>query len=153
MFTSINDNVWEIVNEEHVQNLASLGNTYGVILGWFQDYYPGASLAHNKNYIKGMVVEEHTPEKFHIVTFFSLHLRNREWVRSWEKRHFSVGGPKALTHKRHATDPEETFHESAAHHLPEVNNASVKNERHVAAARARWARSQVEAEDYLMKYT
>jgi hypothetical protein len=135
LFTSINDKVWEIVNEEHVQNLASLGNTYGVILGWFQDYYPGASLAHNKNYIKGMVVEEHTPEKFHIVTFFSLHL------------------PKALTQKRHATDSEETFHESAAHHLPEVNNASVKNERHVAAARARWARSQVEAEDYLMKYT
>jgi hypothetical protein len=152
LITSIkNDRAWEIVNEEHVRNLVSLGNTYGVILGWFQDYYPGASLAHNKNYIKGMVVEEHTPERFHIVAFFSLHLRDRQWVRSWEERQFNVGGPNALTPKRHAT--EETFDENAAHHLPEVNNAPVKNERHVAAARARWARSQVEVEDYLMRYT
>jgi hypothetical protein len=60
LITSINDRVWEIVNEEHVRNLVSLWNIYGVILGWCQDYHPGASLAHNKSYIKGMVVEEHT---------------------------------------------------------------------------------------------
>jgi hypothetical protein len=89
-------------------------------------------------------LSKNTPERFHIVAFFSLHLRDRQWVRSWQERQFSVGRPNALTPKRHAT--EETFDENAAHHLPEVNNASVKNERHVAAARARWARSRVEAE-------
>ncbi|OAX42773.1 hypothetical protein K503DRAFT_779708 [Rhizopogon vinicolor AM-OR11-026] len=151
LITSTNGRVWEIVSEEHVRGSTSLGNTHGVILGWFQDYYPGASLAHNKHYIKGMVVEEHAPERFHIVTFFSLHLRDREWVKSWQEHRFSVGGPNPLTHKRYTGG--EMFDENAAHRLQEVDNAYGKDERHIAAARARWARSQVEAEDYLLKYT
>lgn len=149
LITSINGSVWEIVSDEHVQRPASVGNTYGVIMGWFQDYYPGASLAHNKHYIKGMVVEEHAPERFHILTFFSLHLRDREWVKSWQERRFCVGGPNPLAHKEPAG--EETFDEHAKHHLLEENNTSGKNERHIAATRARWAMSQVEAEDYLQR--
>jgi len=149
--TSINKTVWEIVSEEHIRRPTSLGSTHGVILGWFQEFYPGVTLAHNQHYIKGMIVKEHAPGKFHIVTFFSLHLRDRAWVKSWEEHQFSVGGPKALTHNSHTT--EETFDENEARNLPELDEPSRKNERHVAAARSRWASSQVEAEDYLMKYT
>ena len=94
-----------------------------------------------------MVVEEHTPERCHILTFFSLHLRHREWVKSWQERRFSVGGPNPLAHKE--STGEETFDENAEHHLSEGNNTSGRNERHVAATRARWAMSQVEAEDYM----
>jgi hypothetical protein len=149
LITSINGSVWEIVSDEHVRRPASVGNTHGVIMGWFQDYYPGASLAHNKHYIKGMVVEEHTPERCHILTFFSLHLRDREWVKSWQERRFCVGGPNPLAHNLKEPIGEETFDENAEHHLSEGNNTSGRNERHIAATRARWAMSQVEAEDYM----
>ncbi|KIO01751.1 hypothetical protein M404DRAFT_1002872 [Pisolithus tinctorius Marx 270] len=86
---------------------------------------------------------------FHIVSFFSLHIRDRAWVKSWQERQFSVGGPKPLMRKGHIT--EEAF--DAVHCLAEEGERSRKNERHVAAARSEWAMSQVEAEDYYLKYT
>ncbi|KAG1742321.1 heterokaryon incompatibility protein-domain-containing protein [Suillus paluster] len=145
LVTSMNGKAWEIVSEEEHGDSTSPRNTYGIILGWFQDYYPGATLAHNKHYIKGAVVEEHAPEKFHIVTFFSLHLRDRQWVKSWQERQFTVGGPNALTHTG-----DDAFDENEGYQLLEENKAS---RRHVAGAKARWARSQIEAEDdYMSKY-
>ncbi|KAG2152545.1 uncharacterized protein EDB93DRAFT_1249064 [Suillus bovinus] len=120
LITSMNGSVWEIVGDGHIRG----PSTYGVILGWFQEFYPGATLAHNQHYIKGMIVEEHTPERFHIVSFFSLHLRDRAWVKSWQERQFSVGGPKPLAHKSQTTN--EAFDENEVHSLQEVDEPSRK---------------------------
>lgn len=147
----MNGRVWAINDEENVQVPTPPRSAHGVILGWFQEHHPGLTLAHNQNYIKGMIVEEHTPGRFHAVTFFSLHLRDRKWVESWQERTFSVGGPKTLTHKSHTE--EETFDENEAHHLPEVKDAYGKSERVVVAMKSKSARSQTEAEDYLRRYT
>lgn len=98
-----------------------------------------------------MIVEEHTPERFHIATFFSLHLRDKEWVESWGKRPFSVGGPKALTHESHPA--EETFDDTEACYFPEPRGTSRRSEREIVAAMSKSAKPQVEAEYYLRGYT
>lgn len=43
LVTSINGSVWEIVGDGHIGEPASLANTHGVILGWFQEFYPGVT--------------------------------------------------------------------------------------------------------------
>ncbi|KAF7983163.1 hypothetical protein HWV62_23390 [Athelia sp. TMB] len=70
--------------------------TYAVLLGWFQRYHPGASLAAGVK-IKVILVEEHNPGQFHVKSFFSLDRRFKDTVLTWRENTFSVGGPDGLS--------------------------------------------------------
>ena len=70
--------------------------TFAVIFGWFITYYPGASPAKDRDNIRGMLIQEHAPKRFHVISFFSLDRKWRNWAKSLKQHRFNVGGPKII---------------------------------------------------------
>ncbi|KAF9259330.1 hypothetical protein L218DRAFT_1059074 [Marasmius fiardii PR-910] len=68
-------------------------NVFALIFGWFIKYYPGASLANDRNNIRGMLCQRHGSGKYHAISYFSLDRKWRSWAIALESREFCVGGP------------------------------------------------------------
>ncbi|KAF9259365.1 hypothetical protein L218DRAFT_1059191 [Marasmius fiardii PR-910] len=66
---------------------------FALIFGWFYKYYPGASLANDRNNIRGMLVQWHASNKYHVISYFSLDQKFRSWVMNLDTREFCIGGP------------------------------------------------------------
>lgn len=88
---------------------------FAVLLGWFDQYYPGATPAHDADNIRAMLVEEHAPNKFHLRSFFCLSMKAKEWVTTWEECAFSVGGPDVHSPEQGGVGPEDNgeLHETS----------------------------------------
>lgn len=82
-------------NFEETSAGLEVAQTYAVLLGWFQKYYPGATLASGVK-IRIIILEEHKPGRYHVKTFSSLDRHCKDLVLAWTERAFSVGGPDAL---------------------------------------------------------
>ncbi|RDB28072.1 hypothetical protein Hypma_001367 [Hypsizygus marmoreus] len=95
-FRAKDDSVWHVVFPTEDQEKSSGIQAYIVLLGWYSEYYPGATSAHDANDIRAMLIEEHTPEKYHLRTFIFLSRRSKAWVLSWRESSFVVGGPHGL---------------------------------------------------------
>lgn len=82
-----------VLSEEVDQGLdGQASGTFALIFGWFNEYYPGASTATNRNNIRGMLVRDHAPGQFHAISFFSLDRKWRDWAMSLDSREFRIGG-------------------------------------------------------------
>ena len=99
---SYDDTIW-LVEDRDIELSDSIEakqtntpRTHIVILGWYQKFYPGASLAQTDN-IKAMLIQEHAPERYHIISYASLHSGYRFRVMSWARGKFCVGGPDRLS--------------------------------------------------------
>jgi hypothetical protein len=66
---------------------------YMVLLGWFNEYYPGGTSAHDADNICAMLVEEHIAERYHVRSFVRLGRQSKAWVLGWKEYSLSVGGP------------------------------------------------------------
>ncbi|OCH94813.1 hypothetical protein OBBRIDRAFT_48838 [Obba rivulosa] len=63
---------------------------FAVFLGWFDEYYPGATPLPDKN-IKIMILEEHEPGRCCLCSFASLKFTLQDWVATWDERDFCIG--------------------------------------------------------------
>ncbi|PLB48827.1 hypothetical protein P170DRAFT_357739 [Aspergillus steynii IBT 23096] len=93
---AINNTIWEDEEIEKDKNNPSSSITHAVVLGWFDEYYPGATVMDNPEKIKLMIIEEDAPGQFHLVTYGALDYRLRSWVKTWTTRQFCLGGPAPL---------------------------------------------------------
>lgn len=83
------------LSEEGDQSSEGAGpRLFALIFGWFNEYYPGASMASNRNNIRGMLVREDEPDQFHLVCFFTLDQKWRSWAMSLNSREFCIGRPR-----------------------------------------------------------
>ncbi|KAH7886414.1 hypothetical protein F5I97DRAFT_1276372 [Phlebopus sp. FC_14] len=71
--------------------------TFASVIGWFDNYIPGGqTLALHFYQLKVMLIQEHAPGKFHIVSFGAMYHIFRKDVMGWRTREFTVGGPDPL---------------------------------------------------------
>ena len=66
---------------------------YAVVLGWFQKFHPDMSINRGGENVRGLLLEEHEPRKFHVRSFFFLDDSMRFKVLTWPELEFCVGGP------------------------------------------------------------
>lgn len=70
---------------------------FAVLLGCFFGYSPTMTPAYDCNNVRGLIVEEHEPDRFHVSSYFMLSIRTIDWVVSWTQHEFCVGGPDRIT--------------------------------------------------------
>ncbi|KAH6622269.1 hypothetical protein C7974DRAFT_397989 [Boeremia exigua] len=73
-----------------LENQAS--DTFALIFGWFNEYYPGATTATKRNNIRGMLVRDDAPNRFRAISFFSIDRKWRDWAMLLDSREFCIGG-------------------------------------------------------------
>ncbi|THU76192.1 hypothetical protein K435DRAFT_974519 [Dendrothele bispora CBS 962.96] len=141
--TAMDGSIWETKNESSSSskgNSESIGSkAFAVLIGWFNGYYPGATPAQDANNIRAMLIQEHSPGKFHVQTYFSLSMKLRKTVLGWEEGTFCVGGPD----ERQLNTNEEELHETSETveklRLPTSSTAWKPTVQDKAARLARWA--------------
>jgi len=94
--TAVDGTVWEMYQHPEGTDHLPRPQSFVVLLGWFQKYYPGATLANGVK-IRVMLIKEHAPQKFHLKSFISLDRQLKDIVMAWDKYTFSIGGPDALS--------------------------------------------------------
>lgn len=96
IFVSVDSAAWKMPKNpgELDGNNQPTFRTFAVLLGPFQEYFPGASLRDGRKIIT-LLVEEHELEKYHVATFLLLDIKLSAWVEStWKEHTFSIGGPQ-----------------------------------------------------------
>jgi hypothetical protein len=88
---AVDGSVWKVVQSPPTSPL-----TIAVVLGWFNEYTPGKTLALHYYWIKVMLIQEHVLGKSHIVLFGAMNQMFRKNVMMWKTRQFTVGGPDPL---------------------------------------------------------
>ncbi|KAG8217032.1 hypothetical protein J3R82DRAFT_7348 [Butyriboletus roseoflavus] len=83
-----------------VESPSTPPSIFAVVIGWFNEYTPGKTLALHYYWIKVMLVQEHAPGKSHIVRFGAINQMFRKDVMGWKTRRFTVGGPDPLPRDR-----------------------------------------------------
>ncbi|KAJ5458409.1 hypothetical protein N7475_009797 [Penicillium sp. IBT 31633x] len=136
----INDTIWEEDEEIAKDNgkPSSLPTTYAVVLGWFDEYYPGATVIGNPAKIKLMIVEEHGSGQFHLATYAAVNYRHRNWVKTWKNRQFCLGGPAASS--SHGSDQSVGLNRNCD--TARCNALETPSNRDKQATLARWAAPQ-----------
>ncbi|KAG8706893.1 hypothetical protein FRC09_002135 [Ceratobasidium sp. 395] len=72
-------------------------DAFAVLLGCFFPYNPVAAPPWDLDNIRGLIVMEHAPGKFHVHSYFMLTIRATDWVMDeWAERTLCVGGPDSL---------------------------------------------------------
>ncbi|EMD36099.1 hypothetical protein CERSUDRAFT_124600 [Gelatoporia subvermispora B] len=89
---AIDNSVWELIAESKAMHLAKavvlmIGKEEVYDIEWFPKWQHKCSL-------RGMLVEEHAPGKFHRTSYFFLGDAYGELIDGWEERSFAVGGPR-----------------------------------------------------------
>ncbi|KAG8734941.1 hypothetical protein FRC12_018278 [Ceratobasidium sp. 428] len=75
----------------------SSSDAFAVLLGCFFPYNPVAAPPWDLDNIRGLIVMEHAPGKFHVHSYFMLTIRATDWVMDeWAERTLCVGGPVPL---------------------------------------------------------
>ncbi|KAG9124165.1 hypothetical protein FRC07_012607 [Ceratobasidium sp. 392] len=116
-----------------------------VLVGFFNGYYPGGTPAQDANNVRAMLVEEHSPHRFHLISYFMLSLKSRAWAATWPSQSLTVGGPEPIDHFE-ATDEQDIdssprVSKAVNHDLPNLSAdgrlpATLKS---IVARQARWA--------------
>ncbi|KAL4891362.1 hypothetical protein BDV59DRAFT_68084 [Aspergillus ambiguus] len=86
---------------DNLEQNAIKTRTLAVILGWFDEYYPGATIMDNPAKIKLMIVHEHEQGQFRLISYATLNYQFRERVLMWNRQQISLGGlgdPPTLAH-------------------------------------------------------
>ena len=65
---------------------------WAAVLGWFNQYHPGVTPAHDVKNIRVMLLVEHYPGVFRILSFLALNRSYKTRVLGWAERIFCVGG-------------------------------------------------------------
>lgn len=67
---------------------------FAVILGWY-NHFSTNSHAHweGSRHLGALLVKEHAPKKFHVVSSFLLNGRLERWVEGWQEHTLVIGGP------------------------------------------------------------
>ncbi|KIJ30314.1 hypothetical protein M422DRAFT_234885 [Sphaerobolus stellatus SS14] len=93
IIVGIDESAWTVHDtiNDHGSRGDNLNHYLAVLIGWFDEYYPGSTSIDNKNKIKGMIVKLHAPGRYHLVSYFALHFQDRPWVISWRECEVSVG--------------------------------------------------------------
>jgi hypothetical protein len=100
--------LWEILDAVDIRSLEYL-KTVAVPLGRYINLYEYAQKSDSdsdsdsdfdsSDLIKSMLMTEHTPDKFHVVSYFVTRDRDHIWTKrtkNWSEYTFSVGGPKPV---------------------------------------------------------
>ena len=98
--------LWEILDAVNIHSL-EYPKTAAVPLGRYINLYEYAQESDSNSdsdfdssdLIKFMLMTEHAPDKFHVVSYFAMRDRDRIWTKrtkNWSKYTFSVGGPKPV---------------------------------------------------------
>ncbi|KAI0322933.1 hypothetical protein OF83DRAFT_1091400 [Amylostereum chailletii] len=66
-------------------------SVYAVVLGWYDEYFPGVTAAHDSFQLKAMLVMEGEPNRHHVVSFITWTMDLRSWISTWEERKFYIG--------------------------------------------------------------
>ncbi|QRV93539.1 heterokaryon incompatibility protein [Ceratobasidium sp. AG-Ba] len=95
----LGDEVWESSTHES-NGTINPRKRFGVLLGYFHRYtlssQPEDTSSSGGDTLRALIVEEHAPGKFHVVSYAMLTPGAMNWLQTWEKRYFSVGGPDPL---------------------------------------------------------
>jgi hypothetical protein len=94
-FRAMDGSVWKVEDdaEDELRSPRSGTRVYVVLLGWFNEYYPGGTSSHDADNIRAMLVEEHEAERYHVRSFVPLARQSKAWVLGWKEYSLSVGGP------------------------------------------------------------
>lgn len=138
-FKATNGTIWEPYEDNTVFQAQTPGRTFAVLLGCFFGYTPTMTLAYDCNNVRGMIVEEHAPAKYHVNSYFMLSIRTIDWVDSWSQQNFCIGGSSGRTTE---TDIDEELHEIDVIETyvpppdPKATFANIQSKRIVAIALA-----------------
>ncbi|KAJ5963873.1 uncharacterized protein N7479_003749 [Penicillium vulpinum] len=146
---ALNNTIWEEDEEIAKGNgeSSSLPITYAVVLGWFDEYHPGATVMDNPAKIKLMIVEEHGSGQFHLVTYAAVDYRLRGWVKTWINRQFCLGGPAAASN--HGSD--QSMEPNRNCNTARWNALESPSNRDIQATLARWAAPQEALESLISR--
>ncbi|KAI0310721.1 hypothetical protein OF83DRAFT_1070114 [Amylostereum chailletii] len=87
---AMDGSIWRVVAaEEHLEG--GKPRAYAVVLGWYDEYYPGVTPAHDSFQLKAMLVMEGEPNRHHVVSFITWTMDLRSWIFTWEEREFCIG--------------------------------------------------------------
>ncbi|KXN93255.1 hypothetical protein AN958_00179 [Leucoagaricus sp. SymC.cos] len=99
LITATDGSTWAVCDPSETDgggdsNVAWRGQVFAVLLGFFVQYFPGGSPAHDANNVRAMLVEAHAAGKFHVRSYFMLSIQTRGWAKTWAEHSFSLGGPR-----------------------------------------------------------
>ncbi|KAG6378365.1 hypothetical protein JVT61DRAFT_14090 [Boletus reticuloceps] len=98
---AVDGSVWKVV-----ESPPTSPPTFAVIVGWFNEYTPGKTLALHYYWIKVVLVRDHAPGKAHIILFGAMNQKFRKDVMMWKTGQFTVGGPHPVLHGQQHTGDE-----------------------------------------------
>ncbi|PCH37495.1 hypothetical protein WOLCODRAFT_47112, partial [Wolfiporia cocos MD-104 SS10] len=94
LMTAADKTMWQVVDTDED---TSDPRVFAILLGWFQKYAPAEVLPawHPSNIqnIRLLLVKEHAPGRFYVITGSSVDYTATSRVLAWAVRNFSVGGP------------------------------------------------------------
>ncbi|KAK5996370.1 hypothetical protein PT974_01704 [Cladobotryum mycophilum] len=64
--------------------------SFAVMLG-FYNIMPADCIGNN---LRGLIVTEHTRDKYNVRSYFRLHTEALRWTSGWNMNHFCIGGPE-----------------------------------------------------------
>ncbi|QRV93537.1 heterokaryon incompatibility protein [Ceratobasidium sp. AG-Ba] len=71
-------------------------SAFAVLLGCFFSYHPTMTPILDSDNVRGFIVKEHEPGKYHVAAYFKLTIDAMRWVKGWPEHMFRVGGPEKL---------------------------------------------------------
>ncbi|KAI9065252.1 hypothetical protein FKP32DRAFT_1665500 [Trametes sanguinea] len=116
--------------------------TYAVLLGWYNKYYPGQTSASDTNNIRILLVQKHAePNSFHVRSSLALHRREKAFVLDWPQQAFRLGGPAAPPPQADSSseDPVQTYVERDGPWPRVPGNKPLVTIEHEVIRKARWA--------------
>ncbi|KAH9886222.1 hypothetical protein C8Q73DRAFT_795404 [Cubamyces lactineus] len=66
--------------------------TLAVLVGWHNEFSLEGQWM-GPRFLNAMLVREHAPEMFHVVSYFELSYKLERWVDGWEEMDLRIGGP------------------------------------------------------------
>ncbi|KAG8796593.1 hypothetical protein FRC12_016580 [Ceratobasidium sp. 428] len=89
--------IWQTISSPpEVATFDSSSKAFAVLLGCFFSYHPTQTLAYDCDNIRGFIIKQHAPGKFHIDSYFMLTIKATDWVKGWQEHQFCIGGPDKL---------------------------------------------------------
>ncbi|KAI0330019.1 hypothetical protein GY45DRAFT_1337102 [Cubamyces sp. BRFM 1775] len=82
------------LQEQHPSDttLADNSKTLAVLVGWHNEFSLEGQWM-GPRFLNAMLVREHAPDMFHVVSYFELSHKLEWWVNSWEEVDLCIGGP------------------------------------------------------------
>lgn len=132
--------------------------SFAVVLGFFSEYFPGSTSAINDKNVRVMLVEEHSPGKYHVKSYFMLSGHSNVWLKEWPEREFSIGGPDVWSRQSITEDSNEPLDEIPVVDMRLLANSPTRRDKPVSLMehterKARWAIPQLALEEHQLQET